>query len=358
MYEVKFGFSGKPFQLLPDPSFFFNSQTHRKAMAYLRYGLAKGEGIVTITGDVGTGKTTLAGILYQKMVSDGDAELAQIRHTQFSPNELLQAVAHEFGVPLLSESKVRLLASIEQHLQDTRRKGKRAILLVDEAQNLTTAALEELRLLNNLEFNGAPLLQLCLLGQNEFKELLKQPQMEHFRQRIVVAYHLSTLTLEETRLYISHRLTKVGWNGSPQINDSAYIEIHGSTGGLPRKINLLCDRVFLYASLENLAAITDDVIRNVNNDMRAELGADIVDGLSVAPPNRVNTLALDGLAETTQIAHLNQELNQLRHDFDLERRFMRRLLLQIFDEPNNIKRLMAIADADGESNLQNSQIKN
>lgn len=330
MYEVKFGFTGKPFQLLPDPGFFFNSQTHRRAMAYLRYGLAKGEGIVTITGDVGTGKTTLVSILYQKMVSDGDAELAQIRHTQFSANELLQAVAHEFGLPLLSDNKVRILASIEQHLQDIRKRGKRAILLVDEAQNLTPAALEELRLLNNLELNGAPLLQLCLLGQNEFKQLLKQPNMEHFRQRIVVAYHLSTLTLDETRLYISHRLTKVGWSGSPQISDAAYIEIHGCTGGSPRKINLLCDRVLLYASLENLEQIDDTVIRNVNNDMRAELGSEIVDGLNL---NASTAIPASPLNELDPHRTLPTELLKLQQEFEFERHFMRQLFMHVFDQP-------------------------
>lgn len=339
MYEMKFGFTGKPFQLLPDPGFFFNSQTHRKAMAYLRYGLAKGEGVVTITGDVGTGKTTLAGILYHKMVNDGDAELAQIRHTQFNPNELLQAVAHEFGVPLLSDNKVRILASIEQHLQDVRKRHKRAILLVDEAQNLTSAALEELRLLNNMEQNGAPLLQLCLLGQNEFKQLLKQPHMEHFRQRIVVAYHLSTLTLEETRQYISHRLTKVGWTGTPQLTDAAYIEIHGSTGGLPRKINLLCDRVLLFASLEDLDQIDDNVIRNVNNDMRAELGADIIDG--VAPPTVNSPLEPTPIA-LPQLQQLTDELQQLKQEVQLERRFIRQLFLHVFEQsPESAQQILA-----------------
>ena len=196
MYETYYGFKEKPFQLSPDPRFFFASNHHQRALSYLQYGLDQGEGFIVITGPIGTGKTTIARNLLNN-IGDSSIVAAQLVTTKLNPHELLELVAAEFNINVQGDSKADLLQGIEQYLVELNRQGKRALLIVDEAQNLPAETVEELRMLSNFQLNNKPLIQSFLLGQEELKEIIQAPNMEQFRQRIVASCHLAPLNLEE-----------------------------------------------------------------------------------------------------------------------------------------------------------------
>ena len=269
MYESFYGLNAKPFQLKPDPSFFYGSKGHKRAMAYLEYGLSQGEGFIVLTGEVGAGKTTLMRNLFRKLESDKIVAV-QIVNTHIDSNDILTLVAAAFGLPYARTSKAALLLEIEQFFQRFYRQGKRVLLVVDEAQNLTSETLEELRMLSNFQTDEAPLLQTFLLGQPEFKKTLLNQKMQQLRQRVIATYHLGPLDEQETKAYIEHRLRTVGWQNDPVIDDDAYRLIHLSTGGIPRKINLLCDRMFMMGCLEELHHFGEDAVNEVVIDFQQE----------------------------------------------------------------------------------------
>jgi putative secretion ATPase (PEP-CTERM system associated) len=250
MYETYYGLSGKPFQLNPDPSFFYGSRGHRRAMAYLEYGLHQSEGFIVITGEVGAGKTTLVRSLLQKL----DAKkvvAAQLVSTHLDADDTLRMVAAAFGLPNKQLKKADILLSLEMFLLSLTAAGKRALLIVDEAQNLTPRAVEELRMLSNFQLGEHALLQSFLVGQPEFRETMQSPHMQQLRQRVIASYHLGPMDAEETRAYVEHRLTHVGWTGNPHFDDAAYAGIYQLAGGVPRRINTLCDRLLLAGFLGN-----------------------------------------------------------------------------------------------------------
>lgn len=249
MYLEYYAFADFPFQLTPDHGFFFDSRPHRKAMAYLTYGLSKNEGFIVITGEIGSGKTTLINYLISTIVAH-NTTVAHIVNTRVQADDLLRKVALAFGIDAENASKARIIDAIEKFLLANQKAGRRSLLMVDEAQHLTPGLLEELRMLSNIQVGGRPLLQTCLSGQPEFRRTLSQPRMEQFRQRIVASYHLGPMEAEDTRGYIEHRLRHVGWNGTPEIADDVFGRIFQVTGGVPRKINFLCDRLFLFGYLE------------------------------------------------------------------------------------------------------------
>ncbi|MCU0729710.1 MAG: AAA family ATPase, partial [Sphingopyxis sp.] len=222
MYDQYYGFTGRPFQLTPDPRFWFESATHRTAMSYLGYGLAQGEGFIVITGEVGSGKTTLVGHV---MASIDPMRLtaARLVSTQVADADLLRLVADAFGVAIPSPAKSDALAAIEQFLHEEARAGRRTLLIVDEAQNLAVSALEELRMLSNFQLGETPLLQIFLLGQPEFRNLLQTaPELEQLRQRVIATHHLEAMDADEVQPYVEHRLERAGWNGRPQLTVDAY----------------------------------------------------------------------------------------------------------------------------------------
>lgn len=269
MYESFYGLSAKPFQLKPDPRFYFGSRNHKRAMAYLQYGLSQGEGFIVITGEVGAGKTTLVRNLFKELDS-GRIVAAQIVNTHLSSEDTLKMVALGFGLPIEDASKAVLLSRIEQFLHACNQQGKRALLVVDEAQNLSTQTVEELRMLSNFQTNDSCLLQTFLLGQPEFRKTLMGPDMLQLRQRVIATYHLGPMDADETRTYIEHRLHTVGWNKDPRLLDDAFAAIYEFTGGIPRKINTLCDRLFLMGYLEELHQFdrshVDAVIRDIKQE--------------------------------------------------------------------------------------------
>lgn len=269
MYESFYGFSAKPFQLKPDPNFFFGSKGHKRAMAYLEYGLSQGEGFIVITGDVGAGKTTLVRNLFRKLEAK-NILAAQLVSTHLGSDDTLRMAAAAFGLPFKDASKADLLTGIEEFLRLCDRQGKRALLVVDEAQNLTPSAVEELRMLSNFQTVDKSLLQTFLLGQPEFRKTLNGSEMEQLRQRVIATYHLGPMDASETRLYIEHRLNTVGWRGDPTFGEDAFAAVYTHTGGIPRKINTLCDRLLLMGCLEELHAFGNSEVSEVISDIQQE----------------------------------------------------------------------------------------
>ncbi|MFT6991385.1 MAG: putative secretion ATPase (PEP-CTERM system associated) [Paraglaciecola sp.] len=269
MYENYYGLTSKPFQLTPDPSFFFGSKWHKRAMSYLQYGLSQAEGFIVITGDIGTGKTTIANSLLDDMQEDIVA--AQIVSPKLSPDELVKMVASKFNVPVKGSSKSDILNDLEAFLMELHKQGKRALLLVDEAQNLPLETIEELRMLSNFQAGGKPLLQSFLLGQEELQPILRAPNMEQFRQRIVASCHLAPLTDIECQAYIEYRLQHAGWDGRALFSAGAYDRIFQFTHGVPRKINTLMDRILLFGFLEELETLDEEAVENVIAEVSEEM---------------------------------------------------------------------------------------
>ena len=269
MYESYYGLDSKPFQLTPDPAFFFASKWHKRAMSYLQYGLSQAEGFIVITGDIGTGKTTIANSLLADI--EDDIFAAQIVTPKLNPDELVKMVAAKFELDVAGKTKADILKDLEVFLFDLSKQGKRALLLVDEAQNLPLETIEELRMLSNYQQAGKPLLQSFLLGQEELQPILRAPNMEQFRQRIVASCHLAPLTEDEMKSYIEYRMHQAGWNGTSLFSDEAFSSIYTFTRGVPRKINTLMDRVLLYGFLEELESLDETSVNAVIDEVKEEM---------------------------------------------------------------------------------------
>jgi len=282
MYESFYGLSAKPFRLRPDPHFFFGSKGHKRAMAYLEYGLSQGEGFIVITGEVGAGKTTLVRNLFNKLSSE-QIVAAHIVNTHLDSDDTLRMVVSAFGLPYENVSKADLLTRLEQFLRASDQQGRRALLVVDEAQNLKPGTVEELRMLSNFQTDDKCLLQTFLIGQPEFRGTLHSPGMQQLRQRVIASYHLGPMDAEETKLYIEHRLTTVGWKGDPAFSDGAHDAIFAYTGGIPRKVNTLCDRLLLMGFLEEMHSFSESDVADVIRDISQEFDVPVTPEL---PPAR------------------------------------------------------------------------
>lgn len=269
MYASFYGLTKKPFQLNPDPSFYFGSRQHRRAMSYLEYGLHQNEGFIVITGEVGAGKTTLVRNIFAKLDPE-QVVAANLVSTQLDADDTLRMVASAFGIPTKQTDKANLLLSLEAYLVSVAKQGKRCLLVVDEAQNLTPRAVEELRMLSNFQLDTHALLQSFLIGQPEFRHILQSPQMQQLRQRVIAACHIGPMDEEETRGYIEHRLTCVGWKDSPQFEPDAYRAIFAASGGVPRRINSVCDRLLLSGFLAEKRVFTREDVDEVAGEMSNE----------------------------------------------------------------------------------------
>ncbi|MBA3033114.1 MAG: XrtA-associated ATPase [Gammaproteobacteria bacterium] len=301
MYEAFYGLAVKPFQLNPDPTFYFASKQHRRASAYLEYGVYQNEGFIVVTGEIGAGKTTivrglLASLEKSKVVA------AQLVSTQLDADDTLRMVAAAFGVRFKDLAKADILLALEAFFVDVARKGMRCLLIVDEAQNLTPRAVEELRMLSNFQFESHALLQTFLVGQPEFRAILRSPQLQQLRQRVIAACHIGPLDQDETKGYIEHRLKCAGAKGEPSIDDSAYAAIYHASGGIPRRINALCDRLLLMGFLGSKKAFfqadVDEVAAEIND---GAFGGPNPDGKGtlMAPP------AMDAFFGKDQIGELS-----------------------------------------------------
>lgn len=269
MYTKFYRLSKKPFQLTPDPEFFFNSPVHKRALAYLRYGLTQGEGFIVVTGSPGTGKTTLVKALFRSLQNQNIIAGLMVT-SQVGAEDTLRIISATFGLSYDGDDKATLLRNLERFFKDKAREGKQVLLVVDEAQNLPLQSLEELRMLSNFEFGGKSLFQAFLLGQDEFRKSLQSDLLVQVRQRVIATYHLRPLTLEETKDYILHRLKQAGWQSDPHFQEETFALIHDATSGVPRVINTLCDRLLLFAYLEELHAIDARVVQTVIDEVNQE----------------------------------------------------------------------------------------
>jgi putative secretion ATPase (PEP-CTERM system associated) len=270
MYETFYKLRAKPFQLNPDPRFFYGSKGHKRAMAYLEYGLTLAEGFIVITGDVGAGKTTLVRHLLKKLEGQ-NVIAAQLVSTQLDAEDTLRMVASAYGLEQEGATKATLLKKLEEFFTACLRQDKRVLLIVDEAQNLTPRAVEELRMLSNFQSADRPLLQSFLLGQPEFRRTLQSEGMLQLRQRVIASYHLGPIDAQETRAYILHRLELVGWKSDPAITEEAFQLIYEHSGGIPRKINSLCDRLLLLGFLGEKHTLDKETVQEVIKDLNQEV---------------------------------------------------------------------------------------
>jgi general secretion pathway protein A len=307
MYESFYRLNEKPFQLNPDPEFFYGSKGHRRAMAYLEYGLHQGEGFIVVTGEVGAGKTTLVKQLLKRL--PGDIILpVQIVSTQLNADDLLRLVAGSFGLDVEGADKSALLMRLEQFLRQLHTDGRRALLIVDEAQNLGARAIEELRMLSNFQIENKAILQSFLIGQPELRDLMQRQEMRQLKQRIIAAYHLGPLDRSETQSYIQHRLTHVGWQNDPEFSNDTFDKIFEITEGIPRRINTLADRLLLAGYLAEQhhisAADVDDVAAEIAIELGPRQGG-------ITATNSGNTTYLHSLNEDGNLLDSVDQLNAL-----------------------------------------------
>lgn len=269
MYETYYGLTSKPFQLNPDPSFYFGSKQHRRAKAYLEYGVQRNEGFIVITGEVGAGKTTIVRGLLASLDPD-KVVAANLVTTQLDAEDTLRLVGAAFGVRVKDVSKADVLMALEAYLVNQTSQGRRCLLIVDEAQNLTAKAVEELRMLSNFQFGQQALLQTFLVGQPEFRAILQSPTMQQLRQRVTATCHIGPMDKDETRGYVEHRLKCAGSAGRPSFDDLAFEAIFKASGGIPRRINLTCDRLLLLGFLGNKDAFgvedVNEVVKEINDE--------------------------------------------------------------------------------------------
>jgi type II secretory pathway predicted ATPase ExeA/outer membrane protein OmpA-like peptidoglycan-associated protein len=257
MFESYYELNDNPFRLSADESFRFAHKNYLKAWSYLSYALEQGEGFVMITGQPGSGKTTLIRDILSQL--DASKTLAiNLVTNQLQAEELLRKVALEFGLPAESYNKATLLTHIEEFVDKQYKNGRRAIIVIDEAQNLTLTGLEELRLLSNLQTGSHPLFQIFLVGQDELRSVILSPEMEQIRQRLIASCQMEPMTVSQTEGYIDHRLGIVGWHGDPEFEQSIFPQIHYITSGIPRKINHVASRLLLYGALEEKHKFTEE----------------------------------------------------------------------------------------------------
>ena len=282
-----YGLTDMPFRLTPDDRFFFASSEHSRALSHLLFGLAQGEGFIVMTGEVGAGKTTLVERLSVRL---GPASywLATIVVPQSRPQDLIKLVANGFGLSSEGDDTA-VMARLTERLRAERARGRRALLIVDEAQCMPLAALEELRLLSNLAERGRALMQIVLLGQPEFRKTMASPDLSQLRQRVLASYHIGPLAKEEVQAYIEHRLRAAGWSGKEFFSPDAYPVIYRHTNGIPRRINRLCGRLVLEGALEQVETITAAMVAATARELDLDLNGGVVtadhDDVSDAPAN-------------------------------------------------------------------------
>lgn len=272
MYTHYFQLKQSPFSIAPDPRYLFMSERHREALAHLLYGVGSGGGFVLLTGEIGAGKTTVCRCFMEQIPEN--CQLAYIFNPKLSVEELLLSICEEFRIAVAPgvASVKGYVDAINAHLLASHAQGKNNVLIIDEAQNLSAAVLEQLRLLTNLETSERKLLQIILIGQPELRAMLARPELEQLAQRVIARYHLGSLTAEETASYVRHRLAVAGSTAQTPFAPRLMAQIHALSKGVPRRINLLCDRALLGAYVENQPQVTRQILRRAAEEVFAEEG--------------------------------------------------------------------------------------
>jgi len=267
MYLNQFGFNEKPFHITPNPRFIFLSKNHKDAFAHLLYGIKQRVGFLSLTGEVGTGKTTVLRTLFGQL-GEEDYRLALILNPCLSAQELMESIHREFSIDFPDGQNLgQLHETLNRFLLEQREHGKTVVLVVDEAQNLDPTVLEQLRMLSNLETETDKLIQMVLVGQPELEELFNRPDLRQLRQRLVVRYRLLPMDEDDSESYIRHRLKVAGWKGGSLFDSRAIQSIYRHTGGTPRTINILCDRALLVAYSQDRELIDERVIKTARSEL-------------------------------------------------------------------------------------------
>ena len=311
MYESFYGLTNKPFQLNPDPTFYFGSKQHRRAKAYLDYGVSRNEGFIVITGEIGAGKTTLLRALIDGL-HGSNVVVGHLVTTQLGAEDTLRMVGASFGFKVKDVPKSELLITLEAFLISQTSKGKRCLLIVDEAQNLTPRAVEELRMLSNFQFGNQALMQSFLVGQPEFREILQRPEMEQFRQRVAATCHIGPLDLDETQHYIEHRLKCAGSTGKPSFDPPVFESIFKASGGIPRRINSIADRLLLAGFLAGKTHLEKPDVDEVVKEFAQEAEVPARRPVLVSDSMLGDLTAADPVSTTT--ASLDVDLSKLQLD--------------------------------------------
>ncbi len=278
--------------MTPDPKIFFASKGHKRALSYLQYGLSQGEGFIVITGDIGTGKTTIvknliAGLDRQTFIAK------ELVTTHLGDHDLMEMICESFELISIGLSKAALLNQFKDFLNSTNKLGRRVVLVVDEVQNLPAKTVEELRMLSNFQVDDKPLIQSFLVGQKEFIQTLQADSMEQLRQRVIASCHVVPLKTDETKYYINYRLEESGWNGERLFEDDALELIHQLTEGVPRRINVFCDRILLFGYLEEVTIFTKEHIIIVADELADEITSPIKSKRHEEVRSYINTLQND-----------------------------------------------------------------
>jgi len=268
MYERFYNLRERPFSLSPDPDYLYPSRVHQEALSYLRYGIEGHAGFIIITGEIGSGKTTLLQAALRGL--DRQTSVSRLVNTMLDARELIEAVMLDFGLePGQGRSKPHLLRDLARYLVEQRTAGRLALLVIDEAQNLNPSALEEVRMLSNLETEKSKLLQIVLIGQPNLRDVLARPELEQLRQRVTVRYHLQALDSDETHAYVNHRLRRAAIGAPLEFSRDVTDLIHSHAQGLPRKTNIIADAMLLFGYGEERRGIDVDLTQEVLEELEA-----------------------------------------------------------------------------------------
>ena len=269
MYLDFFGLREKPFANTSDPSFLYLSKKHREALSHMVYGIRERKGFIEITGEIGTGKTTLCKALLRHL--DATTKTALILHSNFSELQLLQAIVQDFGLNPMRPNRLMLFNQLNEFLLEQAKLGNNMVLVIDEAQNLSLRLLEQIRVLSNFETDKDKLLQIVLVGQPQLREKLAQPALEQLRQRIGVRYHMTPLDADEVRTYIEHRLHVAGSDGTVEWTPDGIDEVYQCSNGIPRLINLICDRSLLACYVFRVKRVDREIIRRSYQELAGQI---------------------------------------------------------------------------------------
>ena len=324
MYESFYGLKEKPFKILPDPGYLYMSQGHENAYTHLEYAIAENKGFVVITGEIGSGKTTLINYLLGKI--EEDIKVGVITNTYVSPTQFLRMICQEFDLPDENLDKSGMLHLLQGFLIRQFAERKRVVLIIDEAQNLTPKTMEEVRMLSNLEDEKNHLIQMILVGQPELKNKLKRRDLVQFAQRVTVHCHLYGLNASEVKEYILYRLKVAGSNRTDIFTDEAIELISLYSKGIPRIINILCDTALVYGYADNLEIINKETVENVIQERESTgvfsgISQENFDGLDLSDPNvilstsswqsQIDTVVdrLEGMEN--RIIHMEEEIEKI-----------------------------------------------